>query len=226
MIAFEDEDGAGPSSIPLEEDPDSGSEFAVEEDLAGPGSPELVDPDTDEEEIDDDLEVDSESDGVRKIRPIPNRSKSKAAPQSQKAVEKKVSVNFGPSLPRGYSSNKMYALPTPSIHHRHRAVPIFFRSGRAERLEARPKLFDSPRITSTNCFTDNPLVQDRVNKAWGFNVGSGPLWDLLEDRSWYKEALDGDGVEEEKEANRRPQVYVDVPMTPGWEILSSEYVFA
>ena len=217
MIAFEDEDGAGPSFIPLEEDPDTGSEFAVEDDPVDPG---LLNLDTDEGEIDE-LEVDSEV-GIQ--MPQPSKSKSKARPKSQKTA-KKQSVNSALSLPPGYSANKIYVLPTSSIHFR-RAVPIFFPSGRAERLEARPALFSPPRITSTNCFTDSATVQDRIAKAWGFNVGSGPLWDLLEDRAWYKEAIVGAGVEQEKEASRRPRVYVDVPVTLGWEILSSECVLA
>ena len=119
----------------------------------------------------------------------------------------------------------MYTLPIPSVHHRHRAVPIFFRSGRVERLESAPELFKPPTVTGTNNFTFSPLVQDRVNKAWGYNIGSGPIWELLEDRGWYKEAIE-DGVEVEKEAKRRPRVHVDVDVGVGvekiWEVLNVE----
>ena len=206
MIAFEDEDGAGPSSIPFQEDPGTGSESSLKEDPA-----DLPYPDT------DDGEHNLEDDGMP-----PGEPKSEVAPR---APQKTVSVSRGSFLPRGHSTNKIYVLPMPSVHHRHRAIPIFFRQGRAERLEARPTLFGPPKIMSTNCFTHNTIIMDRLTKAWGFNVGSGPVWDLLEDRAWYKESIDGVGVQEEKEANRRPRVYVDVLMTLGWEILSSECVF-
>jgi hypothetical protein len=48
----------------------------------------------------------------------------------------------------------------------------------------------------TNNFTQNSQVTDRVNKSCGFNVGWGPLWEMVEDRGWYKEAVEGvDGMD-------------------------------
>ena len=118
---------------------------------------------------------------------------------------------------------KMYALPTPSVNHRHRAVPLYSREGRTERLTVRPSLFELPSLTLTTSFTERPIVSERVNKAWGFNVGYGPLWDLAEDRGWYKEAITT-GNNTDIEAKRRPQVYPDVRVQDGWEIMSLEYV--
>ena len=118
---------------------------------------------------------------------------------------------------------KMYALPTPSVHHRHRAVPLYSREGRTERLTVRPSLFEPSSLTLTSSFTERPIVSDRVNKAWGFNVGHGPLWDLAEDRGWYKEAITT-GNNTDTEAKRRPRVYTDICVQDGWEIMSLEYV--
>ena len=118
---------------------------------------------------------------------------------------------------------KMYALPTPSVHHRHRAVPLYSRGGRTERLTVQPSLFEPPSLTLTTSFTESSKVSERVNKAWGFNVGHGPLWDLAEDRGWYKEAITT-GNNNDAEAKRRPRVYPDTCIQEGWQLLSSEYV--
>lgn len=75
----------------------------------------------------------------------------------------------------------------------------------------------------TNNFTQSSQVTDRTNKAWGYNVGSGPLWELVEDRGWYKEALP-DESDVGREVNRRPVVYEDQQVIPGWFVLNSRYV--
>ena len=114
---------------------------------------------------------------------------------------------------------KMYALPNPRVHHRYRF------EGRTERLTVRPSLFETSCLTLTSSFTERPIVSERVNKAWGFNVGYGPLWDLAEDRGWYKEAQAiTTGNNTDTEAKRRPRVYPDIRVQDGWEILSLEYV--
>lgn len=128
----------------------------------------------------------------------------------------------------GYSqarrpTGKMYTLPTPSVHHRHRAIPLYSRVGRTERLIERPSLFEPPNLTLTTSFTERPKASERVSKAWGFNVGYGPLWDLVEDRGWYKEAITV-GNNTDTEAKRRPRVYPDIPVQEGWEVISLEYV--
>lgn len=233
MIAFEDENGAGPSTLPSYEDEegDSGSEFAMEGIKADSGALDSEDEDEDEEgesveDEDEDGDLDN-SISARIIRSIPPKSKARPiAPSKAKKLpaDRTVSLHLGPSLPRGYAANKMYALPTPSIHHRHRAIPLLLSPKRVERLKSPPKLFCAPQITATNNLTFNDSVQNRVNKAWGYNVGSGPLWELLEDRGWYKEATVEKGAEVEKEADLRPRVYADVRVQDRWEILSHEYV--
>ncbi|KAJ7935449.1 hypothetical protein B0H13DRAFT_476486 [Mycena leptocephala] len=117
------------------------------------------------------------------------------------------------------SKRQIYILPTPSVHHRHKAVPLYSRTARVERLAAKPVLFGPSVTTATNNFTHSSDVTNRVNRGWGFNVGAGPLWDLIEDRGWYKEALVADG-DVEIEANRRPVTHHGLRVKPGLQILS------
>lgn len=114
-----------------------------------------------------------------------------------------------------------YALPTPLVNHRHRAVPLFTRSGQVERLADPPNLFDPTSTVITASFTNSPKVTDRVSKAWGYNVGPGPLWQLVEDRGWFKEAeVIGNDVEVERK--RRPRVYQEVCVRSGSDLLDKE----
>lgn len=118
---------------------------------------------------------------------------------------------------------KMYALPNPSAHHRHRAIPVFFRKEVVERLDEPPSLFKEPHIVPTNSMTAGRSITERVSKAWGFNVGAGPVWQIMEDRSCYKESI-GSGTAPEKESLRRPRVYQNVSVRPGWQLLSNQCV--
>lgn len=224
MFTFEDENGAGPSNTaqPFDDEQDSGSEFAAEEGVEGAENGDDLD-EADEEEVEDYMSG-LQPTKERPIRPLPTKSAAKAkAKKPPPDPQRMGSVQVAPSLPRGYS-NKIYALPSPSMHHRHRAVPLFSYSGRVERLKNPPKLFAQPQITVTNNFTFSRKVQDRVGKAWGYNVGSGPLWELLEDRGWYKEGTNGeDNVE--RDATRRPIVHANVRVMAGWQILNAECVF-
>jgi transcription factor C subunit 6 len=101
------------------------------------------------------------------------------------------------------------------MRQRHRAIPLFSRAGLIERLDSPPVPygFGSPKTTNTNNFTATQAVVDRVTKALGHNTGNGPIWELLEDRSWFKEG------EQESEGKRRPIVYEHVCVKSGWEIL-------
>ncbi|KAG5644404.1 hypothetical protein DXG03_008571 [Asterophora parasitica] len=65
---------------------------------------------------------------------------------------------------------------------------------------------------------ETPDVTDRVNKSWGYNVGAGPLWEMVEDRGWYKEAVE-DVPDMDRDANRRPKVYKNIRVKEGWEVL-------
>ncbi|KAG6882978.1 hypothetical protein C0993_008426 [Termitomyces sp. T159_Od127] len=70
----------------------------------------------------------------------------------------------------------------------------------------------------SNNFTQNARVSDRVNKSWGYNVGPGPIWELVEDRGWYKEAMKNT-LDMDSDGNRRPKVYKNILVKSGWQVL-------
>jgi len=135
-------------------------------------------------------------------RPVPSKKEQRRSKPTVK----------GPSR-RGRSS---HSLPAPLVQHRHRAVSLFSRSERVERLDEPPSIFQSNSITMTTACTNETKVADRVSRSWGYNVGPGPLWELIEDRGWFKEAAPTG----ETEAHRRPRVYEHVRVREGWEVLS------
>ncbi|KAJ6620827.1 hypothetical protein B0H10DRAFT_2020767 [Mycena sp. CBHHK59/15] len=241
-LAFGGEGGdgqpaAGPSrkALALDEG-DSGSDFSPEKD-AGESR---VDPEEDEMsldasgddepfELDDGLTLADDSIALSAAKPLAaskaagsSKPKAKINTKAKKIVSDVVmpSLGSGAGIART-SKRQIYVLPTPSVHHRHRAVPLYTRAGRVERLAVKPVLFGPLATTPTNNFTHNLTVINRVNKGWGFNVGSGPLWDLVEDRGWYKEALVTHG-DVQIEANRRPITHRAVRVKPGWAILSPD----
>ncbi|EPQ57804.1 hypothetical protein GLOTRDRAFT_114438 [Gloeophyllum trabeum ATCC 11539] len=226
-----DEAGPSMSARELEEaEGDSESDFAP--DIAVQSAAE----DEDEDDADAD-ELDEEDAPAKAESPTPvSRPATKRKPQEQtrnaKGKGKEVGTKFAieprpratvqlaPGLSRPLN-RQMYALPMPSSNHRHRAAPIFRRQGNVERLLSPPKLFSAPSVTSSPNFTAHPAVMNRLGKAWGFNVGPGPLWDLMEDRAWYKEAVCGT-ENEEWEGNRRPRVFFDLAMPVGMRLLTRE----
>ncbi|KAF8163757.1 hypothetical protein B0H34DRAFT_650320 [Crassisporium funariophilum] len=202
----EDERRPGPSTaapVIVVDENDSEDDFDPEQGTRRQNELEPADPDED---------VDSVAAHVE-ISPIPQPT---PAPAKEKG-KGKVKAGSTPNVPK----RQNYVLPTPSVQHRHRAVPIYSRGGRGERLAAEPSLFGTPTLTLTNGFTESSKVMDRVNKSWGYNVGSGPLWDLSEDRGWYKEAV-AIGNNIDTEAKRRPRVYPNVRVQEGWKVISIE----
>ena len=207
---------AGPSTVPpVEDGHSSGSDFEPDKHV------NVQDEDQDAEGEDDDmLEPDEAVEEVKEMPPVSAKAKKPSAKAKGKAKAKSETPAQPPVGPPT-AKRQMYALPTPSVHHRHRAVPLYSRPGRVERLTSRPPVFGASPSALTNGLTENPKISDRVNKSWGYNTGSGPLWDLVEDRGWFKEAiLTGDDTH--SEAKRRPRVYQGVRVLGGLEILSLE----
>ena len=211
-------------SNPLAESDDSGSDFV----------PEVIDTSHGQENGDESFR--SEQNHVQLTIPTLEASSSMPTAGHVKAKAKRKAKQGGTGSPSKPSSvvqlapglsrpshRQMYSLPTPSLHHRHRAVPLFPRPGQVERLDSPPPLFGPTSTVPTNSFTHDQRVTDRANKAWGYNVGSGPLWDLTEDRGWYKEALP-DENEVGREINRRPRMYAGLRVVDGWAILSARCV--
>ncbi|KAI0672794.1 hypothetical protein C8Q78DRAFT_1077122 [Trametes maxima] len=217
--SHEDDNGAGPSNITPEfEEDDSGSDFA----------PDPVVDDQAEEEAEDmaldaEGEVDEEEPPTKRKRYVASTrensileygsanvvSKSKKTP----AKTPKRSVTVVPGL--AFSSNKQtYALP--SLHHRHRSIGVYKKEGKIERLTCSPGLFQPEATTLTNAWASSEVVSGRVNKSWGYNIGPGPSWELIEDRGWFKEAQTIAGTSERE---LRPRVYQHLALGP-YEILT------
>ena len=150
------------------------------------------------------------------------------------------------------SARQSYALPNPNVHHRHRPVPLFpgptataasapastsTAMLRVERLQRAPLLFAPNETTPTNAYASSAMLTRRVGKAWGAGVGSGPVWQIVEDLGWFREAekskpgsageqqVGGEAPEVEStpaqvydERRRRPGVYADIAPPQGWAV--------
>ncbi|KAK7463100.1 hypothetical protein VKT23_007685 [Stygiomarasmius scandens] len=218
---------AGPSTKQVDDDMESsGSDFTPENEVPKKGQKEADGGEESEDisEKDQLVSSDEEVASVRVVSRKPSKPKPAAAAKGKAKANTNVSAISALSTPASRASTftgvfkrQMYALPTPSVHHRHRAVPLNYIPGRVERLLAPPTLFSQNKIGLTYNFTHNERITDRVSKAWGYNVGSGPLWELVEDRAWFKEAKYG----AETEADRRPKAYGHVPVQK-WELLDVE----
>lgn len=212
----EDENGAGPSGATHELDDDSsGSDFALEA-----GAEEAVEEDVDDMVIDDaEAEPEDDAPARKRKRPAPSTREpsvldygsasvtSRAKKTPAKATPRR-SVAFIPGL--ALSSNRQ-APGLPSLHHRHRSTGVYLKEGKIERLAEAPALFLPEITTPTNAWSANDAVSNRVNKSWGYNIGPGPLWELAEDRGWYKEAGTTSGTSERE---LRPRVHEYVVLRP------------
>jgi transcription factor C subunit 6 len=160
------------------------------------------------------------------------------------------------TAPAATHASTRHVLPNPNIHHRHRPVPLF--SGptataaiapastststsavnlRVERLRHAPLLFAPNETMPTNAYASSPLLTRRVGKAWGTCIGVGPVWQIVEDLGWFREAekLKPGAAPEQQvggevdmveptpeqellydEGRRRPRVYADVAPPEGW----------
>ncbi len=216
LLAGLDGDDADGSSQILEE-MDSGSDFApVQEDAK---NAKAIDA--------------SESDGggsnvsvekpeivriTKPVRPAANKGKMKQSTPRTTVVVPSASSSAGGLL--GAARRHMYTLPATRAQHRHRAPPLFIQPGATLRLTKAPELFAAPSVTETNTFNYSPEIARKLGKAWGHSIGPGPVWDLLEDRGWFKEAQ----TEDIAESSRRPRVYHDLKITSSWEVLDDVYV--
>lgn len=202
-----------PSRSSLDGEEDSGSDFAPDK-LSG-------DPIKDSQSAGEDLlEVDKEApkrSDIVGLKPLLSRSgiRHKRPPKIQSA-QTRPSTSIMSTTPR---IAKMYALPNPSVHHRHRAIPVYLRKETVERLDNPPKLFSPLDVVQTNSMTSECSLTDRISRAWGYNVGPGPVWNITEDRSCFKEALQAE-ENPEFESCRRPRVHQAVTVNPGWTILN------
>ncbi|KAI0807842.1 WD40-repeat-containing domain protein [Fomes fomentarius] len=229
-----EDDIAGPSTSDHDiiESDGSGSEF--EPDAAAPE--EQAQDDAEDMALDDDGDGDAEAEddndesasAAPRKRTAPNRGRVSASasaipgPSSRRKNAQPKATGTGrrsiallPGLAHS-SGRQMNALP--SLHHRHRSMGICGKQGKIERLTKAPIPFEEGRTVQTNAWASSSTISDRVNKSWGYNVGPGPLWELLEDRTWFKEAA---GSSRTTERELRPRVHERIA-TGQLQVLSPE----
>ena len=102
---------------------------------------------------------------------------------------------------------------------RSRTAPLFLRPAQVERLLAEPEPFKQSSLGATNSWNTNEIIADKFSRAVALNVGRGPAWELLEDRSWYKESAKVPEDEVETEILRRPRVHQAVRFSPDLQVL-------
>ncbi|KAJ8468928.1 hypothetical protein ONZ51_g9335 [Trametes cubensis] len=142
---------------------------------------------------------------VSKAKKAPSAAAAKATPRR--------AVTVIPGLAMSTSKPPHAA---PNLHHRHRSVGVYRKEGKVERLAGPPALFEQEATVLTNAWAASEVVSSRVNRSWGYNVGPGPLWELAEDRGWFKEAVSTNRTVEKE---IRPRVHDGVALRP-YEILS------
>ncbi|KAG2154101.1 hypothetical protein DEU56DRAFT_773050 [Suillus clintonianus] len=222
-IGNEEDLKTNPPKLSFAEDGDSGSDFAP--DKLSEDAPEDFqnDPEdlleVDEEEAEEAPKRGKKTPTTAGSRPISHLPSITGARPSHKPPPKSQPAKASTSKMSAPRVAKMYVLPNPSVHHRHRAMPVFLRKENVERLDAPPTLFTTPDIVPTNSMTSEQILTDRISKAWGYNVGPGPVWNIMEDRSCFKEALEGE-ENSENESCRRPRVHQGVEVKSGWTRLN------
>jgi transcription factor C subunit 6 len=110
-----------------------------------------------------------------------------------------------------------YSLPNPE--NRYRSNPSFIPSISVERLAQEPRPLSESTTVPTRNGSDNPRITERVGRAWAKNLGAGPTWELMEDRSWFKEPY-----QDSAQFVQRPVVHSDLEDATHWEQLSPERV--
>ncbi|KDQ10972.1 hypothetical protein BOTBODRAFT_115064 [Botryobasidium botryosum FD-172 SS1] len=109
-----------------------------------------------------------------------------------------------------------------------RRIQLYIRPGPGLRLTHRPLPFERERVARTTGVGEYAAVEGRLGRAWVSSIASGPVWELIEDRGWWKEVqgslgmdgLEKIGGEELAKLWARPIVYGDVEFPQGWTILS------
>ncbi|KAI0823602.1 hypothetical protein BC628DRAFT_1490013 [Trametes gibbosa] len=224
----EDENGAGPSNAAeFEElDGDSGSDFALDIGAAA-DDPAEANEDQVEMELDEDegfLNEDTQTRKRKRFAPatrepsVPAHGSVSAVSRAKKTPAKAIPRRPTASVPGVALSLNKQTPGMPNVHHRHRSTGVYKKEGKIERLAEPPKLFQPEVTVLTNAWASSDVVSSRINKSLGFNVGPGPLWETLEDRTWYKEAGTTSGTSERE---MRPRVHEHVAQKP-YQVLSPE----
>lgn len=120
---------------------------------------------------------------------------------------------------------------TSDVRFNGRATPVFpsCRTGKVERLRRAPILFGPNETVEVNARSSDSAECKREDLAWQFNAGSGPLWEMTEDRGWWKEGfamstLDEGGTARAagcKEGQRRPRAWTDIGCVDPWVVIEA-----
>jgi len=110
----------------------------------------------------------------------------------------------------------------PSKDHRHRPNGLWAPPSDVYRLLSPPIPFSKSEVVRTNS-TDHPAVMQRVKRAWTNSSGTGPVWELLEDRAFFKEEWIDYDISSRKGRKLRPVVFSTVRAQQP-QILSRECV--
>ncbi|KAI0263392.1 hypothetical protein BC834DRAFT_827534 [Gloeopeniophorella convolvens] len=213
----EEDEGGAPEAEPSHTGPrasdDSGSDSLAP--VAAGGVP--FDDDYDDDDDADALAVAALVDAPSPTSEAPTPAPDTPAPKPPAKKSKgkgKAAAKATPPAP-GARPRQNYSLPNPNVHHRHRPAPL---AGalRAERLLRPPALFTPPVLGATHAYAARAR---RVGKAWGASIGPGPVWQVVEDVGWFREARGGEGAGAETEGARRPRVHGGVRVPGGWGVL-------
>ena len=97
----------------------------------------------------------------------------------------------------------------PSKDHRHRPNGLWAPPSDVYRLLAPPNPLSQSELVRTNP-ADHPSVMQRIKKAWAHSSGTGPVWELLEDRAFFKEEWVDYDLSSRKGRKPRPVVFPTV----------------
>lgn len=222
QLDIESSSNAGPSRAQILDEENNGNDLV-------PQGTSTRNEDNNDDDDDSDFDMDAHepvartlNTGPSSISKSPSSKRPKLAktalPSTSKPPQTVTATPMPPPQVPPRRTTKMYTLPNPSAHHRHRAIPVYHRTEDVERLEHAPALFEEPKIAFTKSMTASQSLTDRIGKAWGYSVGPGPVWDILEDRTCFKESVRWKD-DPRKEASRRPRVYTNLLVLPGWQVL-------
>lgn len=144
-----------------------------------------------------------------------NGSKSSLPAEEQQVPPQKVKKRQ-PKGPRNGSQDAGNH-PVPSHDHRYRPTIAFLTPQLTKRLTQPPQPVFAPILVSTENGSNNPAVLDRATRAWAKSYGSGPTWELIEDRCWYKESFQKAG-----RCSPRPLVHTALENKVHWADLDSK----
>jgi transcription factor C subunit 6 len=194
-------------------DPVVGAEdgYAAESPSNDEGLDDLID---EENDGTDNEEEDSESATSMGNGPLP-REGSKSRRRETKTA---TAVNVATSTPgaqnllsvsRPQRPGISIASSAPSKDHRHRPNGLWAPSSDVYRLSSPPIPFSRSEVVRTNS-ADHPAVMQRIKKAWANSCGTGPVWELLEDRAFFKEEWMDYDLSSRKGRKPRPVVFPTV----------------